>query len=1814
MKRKFRFLFVVLLATAFFFVLHTGARADTAVSYTVRQTEVGYELIETLPAGERTAGTGQTLAETLARLSSLPEGGHLRFENITSATGVQLPAGRYRLSGTACFTADATLTIGTGSDVTFTDGDLRFGENGNPGTGCLRVKDGCFTLLGGSITGGTRGAIVTDYAAGAVVRIRGGSVTSPAPGGTVIHTMGTLEIDGGSVTGTAGAAISVSSTCRLSGHPDIHGRTYDVEGACPLTLSIGNSAFSGEISVRTGTLYRRGQGVVAFYGALAGNTGKIELFDKNGDRVPLSWFSSAAFTEEENFLAVYLPYTVSFRVGDKLLGTADVLAGQSPSLPVPPGKEGYTFAGWCYDPEGTALIGDGFVPTEDVTLYAAYRLTPPAFLLSSLTFTYDGVGHTFGLSALTHPLAADGVFSFRWYRDGEVTAYATPTFPVTAVTDSGSYSCVITFHVGADGVTVATPAVTVTVEKMTVALPDIPDAVYTGEKQAGKINVSDLYTIIENNGGIHAGEYPVILKLTDPVNTKFPDTDEDIVHRIFRILRAENRFTVPPSVADVFAGRTPLVRACAVFGTPEFLYASAATGNYTAEVPVTPGLFYLVTRVAGTSDYTELLSDPLPFTVLERKVTGLSVESAPTRTAYTAFETFDPAGLIVRAGYNDGTSEWLPLSALTFAYQRGVGYFTYGENGIVIRHGEAAVTLPVQVEKASYDLSGLDFSDTTVIYNGQFLTVRPGGTAPVGKDGIPLLFSLTGGGTDTGTYIVTLTFYTDSTNYKTPAPLTCTLTVAPCPVSCVFGTCDFVYDGTPKLPAATAKAPDGTLLPLTVTGESVCAGSYTAIATSDNPNYVLMDATCTFLIRRARYDLSGARWETGDFVFDGTEHRVTLVGLPDGVRVVGYKDATAIGAGAYTAEATLAYDERNYEPPVVPPCSWRVARATFSLDGVSFPAATYVFDGKVHYPTLLGTLPRGKDGSTLTLVFDRGATHVSEGVVTVTVRLVPTGENYEEPAPLTATVEILPAPVPVSWDNLTFIYDGREHLPRATAAIPLTVTGGASGAGTYTAVAASQDSDYILTGARVTFVIEKAANRWLLPLTVADLFAGRHPAPQARAEQGEARIFYYADAAATEEIAVPTEPGTYYAVARVTGLDNYTDIVSVPVAFRIIAVVPVGITVELRQGELTARSRLCGADFTAALICNDGSRVPLSASAVTVGYPAGDCLHFGDTRLTFSAEGFYTTVPVTVKKATVPTSAIRLSPTTLVYNGEEQTLSVLSLPEGIGVDYIRGASFLGAGVYTVLLGLTFDPRDYENPGVLSITVTVEKRKIPLPALPSVVYNGNLLTSGILSTADYTVSADGGGVHAGSYPVLLTLTDPDNTVFADGGDSTVLAFRILPRPLSVTVEDVLLYLDSRTPDFSYRVTEGSAVAGDRLGFVPRMSGNTVSAVFENPDYAVLVTPGTVRHVARLSPARRGSAGLCVLGIVLLLLMLFLLIRYRHVLAEKLRLCRRTSPVPQPLPAAVRNLWEEPEGTLTLHTPARTPADPPPAPPVVNVTATAAPPTEEKPHATPVESPAGETSLRITEPEIVESAHAAFTLTKKAEMPASAAEVSAPSSQTGKSGPAAEEPPVPAAGSVPGREESTESLPASGAEMSARPDESTVRPVAEVFRPETTMPAEETVTEETVPEEVQQTEEDLSDTSSEELCRAARAVDVQRADDLITDGMARGLFRAGREVIRTYGYRRSIVNVDTLSEHFEAGERVDVNILKYKCLIPYDTGYLKILARGVLDKPLTVYATDFSLPAVKMIALTGGEAHKVRTEHTRRPDVYPLGSKD
>ncbi len=96
-----------------------------------------------------------------------------------------------------------------------------------------------------------------------------------------------------------------------------------------------------------------------------------------------------------------------------------------------------------------------------------------------------------------------------------------------------------------------------------------------------------------------------------------------------------------------------------------------------------------------------------------------------------------------------------------------------------------------------------------------------------------------------------------------------------------------------------------------------------------------------------------------------------------------------------------------------------------------------------------------------------------------------------------------------------------------------------------------------------------------------------------------------------------------------------------------------------------------------------------------------------------------------------------------------------------------------------------------------------------------------------------------------------------------------------------------------------------------------------------------------------------------------------------------------------------------------------------------------------------------------------------------------------------------------------------------------------------------------------------------------------------NELLRDEVAVTMIRDSEEI--SDRRKIGIVNIDMLSRYFEDGETVTLEEIKNR--VPKTeknlTG-IKVLARGALDKKLTVIADNFSIEAAKMILLTGGTA--------------------
>ena len=105
-----------------------------------------------------------------------------------------------------------------------------------------------------------------------------------------------------------------------------------------------------------------------------------------------------------------------------------------------------------------------------------------------------------------------------------------------------------------------------------------------------------------------------------------------------------------------------------------------------------------------------------------------------------------------------------------------------------------------------------------------------------------------------------------------------------------------------------------------------------------------------------------------------------------------------------------------------------------------------------------------------------------------------------------------------------------------------------------------------------------------------------------------------------------------------------------------------------------------------------------------------------------------------------------------------------------------------------------------------------------------------------------------------------------------------------------------------------------------------------------------------------------------------------------------------------------------------------------------------------------------------------------------------------------------------------------------------------------------------------------------------------IDAVEADELLADNVAMEL--ADFEEGGCDG-KQGIINIGTISSIFEPGALITIAELKALGLINKKVRRIKVLADGVLDKPLTIKAEAYSVQAIKMIELTGGKVIILRS---------------
>ena len=370
-----------------------------------------------------------------------------------------------------------------------------------------------------------------------------------------------------------------------------------------------------------------------------------------------------------------------------------------------------------------------------------------------------------------------------------------------------------------------------------------------------------------------------------------------------------------------------------------------------------------------------------------------------------------------------------------------------------------------KIDKAEFDMSGVRWQEEREFsYDGEVRTVRLTGL----PDGLTPEY--TGNAASAaGEYTAKAEFSFDEKNYKRPDIASCHWVIDRTPVDISTVAWDyeepFVYDGTEKT-VAVRDVPEGTYVSYSNATASK-AGTYVAaaeIVPEDTDNLIKSRLkNLTWRIEKGDYDMSHVRWDyEKPFTYDGSERRIVLRGLPEGV-LPSYRGNSATDAGSYRATVSFtAADSRNFNTPEPMELDWEIRKADYDMSGASWDYdGEFMYNGRMHEVSLRG-LPEG-----VRPVYSGNAA-ADTGSYEAVADLIPyDAGNYNKPSIESCKWQIVKADYDMSavrWDyDGAAPFNGREQsvmLEQLPNGVTASYTGNeAKDAGTYTARAVLTVSD-----------------------------------------------------------------------------------------------------------------------------------------------------------------------------------------------------------------------------------------------------------------------------------------------------------------------------------------------------------------------------------------------------------------------------------------------------------------------------------------------------------------------------------------------------------------------------------------------------------------------------------------------------------------------------------------------------------------------------------------------------------------------------------
>ncbi|MCD8040072.1 MAG: hypothetical protein LUF82_00945, partial [Clostridia bacterium] len=656
---------------------------------------------------------------------------------------------------------------------------------------------------------------------------------------------------------------------------------------------------------------------------------------------------------------------------------------------------------------------------------------------NTATFTYDGSEQTYL----------------------ESTAYYTVTNGTQ--TDAGTYTVTVTLNDGytwsddsTDTLTfswtigMADNSISVTIEGWTYGAYDAdtntPVATTTDGDSITYTYYSDEACTTEvtsfTPATANAGTYWVVATVaaTDNYNSA---TSEAVS---FVIAKAENSVTVSID-GWTYGENNNTATATTTDGTATVTYYkdAACTESISESDLATAGAgtYYVVATVAETTNYNAA-SATTSFVIAKgtMTVTASGYSDTYDGSAHTGSVTSTASGYSVAYGTTEGTYDETSAPEYTNAGTYVVYYKVTADN-----YEDVTGSFIVEIAKATYDMDGVSFSDTTVTYDGDEHSIVISGTLPTGVS-----VTYVGSGTNAGTYTITAIFTGDSDNYEAIDYKTATLTISKATVTApTAGTSSYTYDGTTK----TYTLDTNDAYTISGTTSATNAGTYTVtVVLNDTTNYTWSNGTTaaiTYSWTINAQSVSVPTLNASTYTYDGTTF--TFVNSGTGYNVY---NGTGSEVGTYTVTVSLASSNYVWSTGSTADITYTVviveAGTTTVINEPTITTTSYTYTGaEIEFLT---------SGTGYT-VYNGSGTNVGEYTVVVTLSanyIWSDGTSTAKTYTFTITSAEITAP---SEDTTEFTYTGSELTYTLDTNDAYTISGNKqTDAGTYTVTVTLNDT------------------------------------------------------------------------------------------------------------------------------------------------------------------------------------------------------------------------------------------------------------------------------------------------------------------------------------------------------------------------------------------------------------------------------------------------------------------------------------------------------------------------------------------------------------------------------------------------------------------------------------------------------------------------------------------------------------------------------------------------------------------------------------